>query len=288
MRLQYQPPWPIDVVYSWCGLPENEHCKYTEDLKYSMRSVHQNIPWHRKIVLVVQDDFIIPFWMKKHVDKKHLKIVRLRDIIPSKYLPTHNGHVIQSWLFRIPGLSERFLFLHDDMYILRPAPWTEFFDAQSGKPINRHHPGPPDHGLHPDHRIPYVRMWVAAITKYGIHNTRIQQNVLPYTKTHLQKYYKKFKNVVNKSSKERLYTGERDFDLLRFTTSLTTSSGEAIHRQTDTTIDYFAEANDVQQIKRLLVNKPMFVCINNSSPIYSHVYDTLQKLFPRPSPFEEN
>lgn len=289
-------PWPIDVVWLWCGFPESCHCRYSEDLKFSMRSVTQNIPWFRHLILVVQDDFAIPFWMRQDYNKSRLKIVRVSSILPREYVPNNNYHVLQSWLWRIKSLSDHFIYLHDDMYIARPTPWTCFF-TPTGKPINRHYPGAFDHGIHVDHRIPYVRMWVNAIKKYNIHNTRIQLQAFPYRKSLLQKYYKQYKEQVDASSRIRVVSGEQDFDLLRFTSAITSSSGEAIMVQTDhydwkdhptkaKLVDYFVESDDVPGIKNLYKAKPRFFIINNSHPIYSHVYSTLARIFPKQSEFE--
>jgi hypothetical protein len=281
-----KPPWPVDVVYTFCGMPESENCRFTENLKYSIRSVFQNIPWFRKIILIVQDDFILPFWMKEHIKSDRLQMVYLHNFIPIKYLPNYNGHNIQSWICRIRSISTHFLYLHDDMYVMRPTPWTCFFTKQ-GVPINRHHPGPANHGIHPDHRIPYVRMWINAITNYGIQNTRIHQQILPYNKNLLNKYFKKYKSDIERASKLRGYTGEHDFDLLRFATSITSTSGEGLLLKTDSNIDFFSEAGDVETLKKIKKVKPRFLCINNAVPVYTHVYDMLRKIFPNPTPFEE-
>lgn len=293
----------IDVVWTWCGLPESEHCRYSEDLKYSIRSVAQNIPWYNRIFIVVQDDFQVPFWMKKKFPEKvknKIQIVRIRDIIPRKYLPTNNSHVIQSYVYRIKGLSEHFVFLTDDMYVGRPTLPSDFFDPATGAPVNRHYPGPPDHSIaQTDHRIPYVRMWVNAILKHKIHHTRIQHQILPYRKSLIQKYAAIYKQELHKGSLQRHRSGEHDFNLLRFTTSLTTQNKEGIRLATDDpdwrvvinkrntkVTDYFVESPDIPGVTQILKLKPKFFNINNSSYIYTHIYHVLDKLFPAPSPFE--
>lgn len=286
------PPFPIDVVWLWCGLPETPQCRYTEDLRYSIRSVAHNMPWVRKHIIVVQDNFECPAWIRHDYDKASFRFVKLRSFMPTRHLPNYNYHVLHSWLHKIRSLSEHFVLMHDDMFVLRPTPWTCFF-TKDGKPINRHYAGPPDHGQHPNHRIPYVRMWVMAINKHSIHNTRIQQQAYPYKKSLLRKYHKKYTMEVEKASREQYLTGERDFDLLRFTTAITSTTGEAVRVETDeyerkktqhsttAVVDYFVESTDRQGIASIPVIKPRFFIINNTSSPFSHVYDMLKKLFPK-------
>jgi hypothetical protein len=183
--------------------------------------------------------------------------------------------------------------MHDDMYVFRPTPWTCFF-TKEGLPINRHFEGPQDHGQYPNHFIPYVRMWTYAIQKYNIHNTRIQQQALPYRKDLLRKYYKQYQDVINKASQERYVSGKGDFDLLRFTTALTTTNKEAIairtdayewtlHKPNQPVIDYFVESNDVKGLRNMIKVKPRFFISNNSGMAYTHLYDFLRQIFPTPS-----
>lgn len=289
-----KPPWDIDFVWTWCGWPESEHCRYTDDLLYSMRSICQNTPWFKNLILVVPDEWEPPVWLNANIEE--LRIIKHSQIIPRKYLPNWNSHVIQSWVFKIKGLSERFVFMTDDMYIGRRTPWWLFFDKETGKPINRHYLGNPDHGIYPDHRIPYIRMWNNAIKKHNIHFTRIQHQVLPYRISTIRKYYKIYQDAVHLGSQQRVRSGEADFNLLRFTTSLSTMNGDAKFCFTDDTdcntqnvlakikrhqmvIDWFVEGNDVNGVVKIIENKPRFFCINNTSMGYTHVYKVLATTF---------
>lgn len=96
---------------------------------------------------------------------------------------------------------------------------------------------------------------------------------------------------VDKASHERYYTGERDFDLLRFTTAITSTTGEAVRVETDdydrrkaqksnkSIVDYFVESTDHQGIASIPIVKPRFFIINNTGPRASRVYDMLRVLF---------
>ena len=51
-----------------------------------------------------------------------------RDIFAdASALPVFNSHAIESQLHRIPGLSERYVYLNDDVFFGRPVPASTFF-----------------------------------------------------------------------------------------------------------------------------------------------------------------
>ena len=57
-----------------------------------------------------------------------------------KNLPTFNSNAIESNLHRIAGLSECFLYMNDDMFLLDPTPLDYFVDAGTGL-LNLHFEG---------------------------------------------------------------------------------------------------------------------------------------------------
>jgi hypothetical protein len=144
----------IDLVYLWVNgadpvwmarknaftgteSPESEtNCKGRHadnaELKYSLRSVEKHLPWIRNIFIVTDDQ--TPDWL----DTSHPKIrmISHRDILPPDARPCYNSVVIEYFLYRIPGLSEYFLYGNDDMFFnaeLSPR----FFFAADGLPYVR-------------------------------------------------------------------------------------------------------------------------------------------------------
>ena len=80
-----------------------------------MRSLHQQAPWIRHIYIVTDQQ--VPPWL----DRTHAKVtvVDHRELFSAAeavhFLPTFNSHVIESVIHRIPGLSEYFLSLNNDV-----------------------------------------------------------------------------------------------------------------------------------------------------------------------------
>ena len=94
-----------------------------ETLKYWFRGVEKYAPWVRKVHFVTWGH--LPEWM--NTDHPKLHIVNHKDYIPEKYLPTFSSHVIELNMHRIPGLSSRFVYFNDDIFILRPISEQDFF-----------------------------------------------------------------------------------------------------------------------------------------------------------------
>ncbi len=85
-----------------------------DEIKYSVRSVIQNIKWINKIYIVTDEQ--IPPVDKNLILSGKVKIIDHKDIIPKKYLPTFFSDVIESYLHNIPNLSEIFIYNNDDYF----------------------------------------------------------------------------------------------------------------------------------------------------------------------------
>ena len=92
-------------------------------LKYLFRSIESNCNWVNRIHLVTDNQ--IPEWL--NLENPKINIVDHKDFIPNEYLPTFNSSVIETNLFRIEGLSERFILFNDDMYLNNKVQSEDFF-----------------------------------------------------------------------------------------------------------------------------------------------------------------
>ncbi|MER6464292.1 stealth family protein [Streptomyces sp. NPDC001228] len=142
--------YPIDIVYTWVddsdpvwkaskdatrrwvdgSVPMHDQAdndaRYTsrDELRYSLRSIHQFVPWVRNIFLVTAGQ--VPGWLD--TEYPGLRVVDHREIFSDAHaLPTFNSHAIESQLHHIPDLSEHFLYLNDDVFFGRPVHPEQFF-----------------------------------------------------------------------------------------------------------------------------------------------------------------
>lgn len=102
------------------------------ELAYCISSLLRFAPWLRRIHIVTdrQRPSVLDLvagtpWAER------ISIVDHREIFAGyeACLPTFNSRAIITALWRIPGLSERFLYLNDDFILLRPVSPQDFFDG---------------------------------------------------------------------------------------------------------------------------------------------------------------
>lgn len=102
-----------------------------QELKYSLRSVEKHLPWIRKIFVVTDEQ--VPAFLNP--DHPKIQIVDLKEILPKAILPVFNSNIIEQFLYKIPDLSEHFLYANDDMFVNADLEPSFFF--KEGLPIMR-------------------------------------------------------------------------------------------------------------------------------------------------------
>ena len=130
---------PVDVVYTWVnGADKNwqeELSKFkrfedvdqdrfvqNDELKYSIRSVELYAPWVRKIFIF--SNCTPPDWFRP---SERVQWVTHDEIIEKHILPVFNSHAIETYLHRMPGLAEKFLYFNDDFFLTGFVRPSDFF-----------------------------------------------------------------------------------------------------------------------------------------------------------------
>ncbi len=140
--------FPIDVVFTWVNDKDpkwqekykrfktvnvDSHGQYATDearfsnhneLYFSVKSVLTYLSWVNNIYIVTDEQY--PEWVGKY---DNVIVVDHKDIIPEKYLPTFNSHVIEAHLHKIDSLSEHFIYFNDDVFVARELPKGHFFKS---------------------------------------------------------------------------------------------------------------------------------------------------------------
>lgn len=204
---------PIDVIYTWVNhddpdwqdvfktakdlqrkkttgidtpaLPHQEDtdaeslARFTnrDELRYSMRSVAQYMPWVRKIFIFT--NCARPDWL---TTSDRIVWVQHDEVIPPDFLPTFNSHAIETSLHLIPDLAENFIYLNDDFFINQPIPRSFFFSPNGLSNANLEDYGTVNGTINPDHKdyMNAARNGVALLqTKFGKTPTRLHKHA-PY------------------------------------------------------------------------------------------------------------
>lgn len=130
----------IDIVYtyvdaqdpSWRAMYEEtfDNLEYDakryethDELKFSLRSVNQFMPWVHKIYIV--SNCAKPQWLN---DSSRIVWVDHSEIVTNTNLiPMFNSHAIESYLHKIPNLSENFIYFNDDILVNKQVDKSFFY-----------------------------------------------------------------------------------------------------------------------------------------------------------------
>jgi len=132
---EIEPEWEwaksMSIVYSWVDGSDvdfldvkskynngfrtfNSRDRSADELRYSLRSVEKYMPWHQGTIYIVTANQI-PKWL--NTTNPRIKLVYHKDFIPEHYFPTFDSNTIELFLDKIPGITERFLYFNDDIFI---------------------------------------------------------------------------------------------------------------------------------------------------------------------------
>ncbi len=92
-------------------------------LKYWFRGVEKFAPWVRTIHFVTCGQK--PEWLDEN--NPRLNLVDHGDYIPEEFLPSFNSTTLEAHMYKIAGLSKRFVYFNDDFFIIDTLEKERFF-----------------------------------------------------------------------------------------------------------------------------------------------------------------
>lgn len=93
-----------------------------DELRYSLRALERFFPRHGHVYLVT--DGQSPSWLRA---SDRITVVNHSDLLPAERLPTFDSGNIESYIHRIPGLSERYFYFNDDVFFGAPVLLDHWF-----------------------------------------------------------------------------------------------------------------------------------------------------------------
>jgi len=150
------PPVPVDMVFTWVDgddpvhrakrralgegggggaevggprVPERWY-RSVGEITASVRSVARHLPWVRTIFVVT--DAQAPPVDPGLIASGRVRLVDHEEIVPEAYRPVFASTIIESFLHRIPGLSEIWLYDNDDLMHFGPAAPEMFLRSGPG------------------------------------------------------------------------------------------------------------------------------------------------------------
>ncbi len=266
-----------------------------DELKYSLRSVAQHAPWIRNIFIVTDNQK--PAWL--NTDHPKIKVIDHTEIIPKEVLPLFNAIAIEYFLYKVPGLSEHFLYANDDMFFngnLSP----DFFFAEDGYPFvflkrkkfgkwyNRLRALVKDDG---HYRRTVVKSMSLVDKKFGKYYSGLpHHNIDAYKKSDYQKAVEEvFSEEVKKSQIHRLRT-EGDFHrsaIAYYSLAIGHGHIKYVDRKIASRMQIY-NSNFEEHMEKF---HPLLFCLNdNEKATDEHrllVQPFLESIFPNKSAFEK-
>ncbi len=111
------------------------------DLTLSLKLILKNLPFLNKIYITCKDVQKLPDSTEQLINELKGKIVRVNEseFMPDNYISFSPG-CIEMFIWKIPGLSEHFIYSNDDMFICKEMNVNNFFSTNiNNTPIMEYH-----------------------------------------------------------------------------------------------------------------------------------------------------
>lgn len=251
-------------------------------------------PFVRKIYIVT--DRQCPKWLNLSKSDR-VCVIDHTDIFDRKYLPSFNSDAIESCLYNIDGLSERFIYCNDDFMFLSSIVEGDFFD-QAGNPI--FYPSP--------RKLPGI--FAEDALNYTTHAHLMCANLLGFNKSSLP--FEKLKHIpyavtrstfkalegefplAFHSTRESKIRSEKSYALLSFLyPNVLLQRGQATRGEASYKYVDLADPTWQSGLRQAMQSKNVkFLCLNDSSNGLtegeeSDLITLLESRYPVPAPWEE-
>lgn len=302
----------IDLVYTWVDgsdknwlekknkysnnrskIDDNTRFTTIDELKYSLRSVNEYADWINNIYIVV-DDNQEPYWLNLEHPKIHL--IKHSQIFENKKdLPTFNSHSIESNIHNIPGLSEYYLYLNDDMFFGSHTTINNFI-SENGKLIyypNSHNCQFELDKISESKYNGYYGAWNKTqnllYNKLNIKQLSCQWHFgIILKKSHFTEVKNIFSEEFNNTSKSR-FRNKTDIvpNGIAYQYGLNKGDYEIKKPLTCILVDARFQSKYIdEQLMRIYYYKPKMFCINNVTKYNPNIIKFLNAYFPNKSPYE--
>jgi Stealth protein CR2, conserved region 2/Stealth protein CR1, conserved region 1 len=96
-----------------------------DELRYSLRALERYFPDCGHVYIIT--DAQTPVWLQSSAQ---ITIIDHKNLMPATRLPTFDSANIESYIHRIPNLSERYFYLNDDVFFGAPVDMNHWFSRE--------------------------------------------------------------------------------------------------------------------------------------------------------------
>lgn len=201
------------------------------ELTYSIRSALRYMPWLRRVI-VVTDGQAAP--VDSHLlASDRVRIVAHRDFIPASYLPLFSPPIIESFLHRIDGLSDVWVY-HNDDFLLGGEVAADEFVSPDGRLAVHAYPSLIRHLLRSACALGLAPRGYCNPYTFGVSNSTLLLRRVKGIRMHQARTPRHFTQIYRRSTAylaERVFADDlerfrrlrfRSFEQLSFSTLVTT------------------------------------------------------------------
>jgi len=268
-----------------------------DEIRYCLRSIHNYAPWVRTIWLVT-DNQVPAAINRRKAERGNIRIVDHHEIFRGyeQLLPTFNSLAIETLLWRIDGLADRFLYLNDDMMFVGPVEPTDFFSHEGkvklrGRWSNWTDRPDKEHSYHGSNKLLAAQMLGYTPERFfSTHHV-----VYPILRPAMEALFKQFKPAFIANAKYRFRSREQfwpisahDHLLLKSGRATVMDPSNSVHMSKR----YCGTASRdalVERLKELTQDSVRMACVNYLEAVVEKVPDALgylSKATGRAAPFE--
>ena len=310
---------PIDVFIKYIdlsdpflkreGIPQIKKDENNQELKYCLRSILKNIPWIRKIYILMPNEKV-KFLKEYDYIKEKIIYVKDKDILG---FDSADSHAFQFSLPKMKkfNISDNFIVMDDDYFIGQKLNKSDFFYVEKGKVVpsiiaNQFHYQDMNSakknknyykkkadrvkGQTSDffmHQVFTTYIYIMETLNKSLIIPYFTHNAIPVNINDLTEIY----NIIN-TGKYRTNTLEslnRKLESLQFQTFVMTYTFNKYKKKINSISNNYIDNNDAIKGN---YNYPLF-CINTGSTNYSilsfnKTRIAMEKIFPEPTKYEEN
>jgi len=253
--------------------------KGLDEIIYSVNSVIKFIPWIRKIFIVTNNQ--IPPIDKQLILSGKVIIIDQNKIVDTKYLPTFNSDVIESYLHNIPDLSEIFLYNNDDMMHLNYIDRKDIYEVRNNKILlkirNNYNIHNKVYENEYSQRLNYTKSFFLKIDPniklINNHHTKfLRKSTMKYIE-------EKFTKILDKMRIHHV-RGTGYIQYLFFLLNIDNILHEniIINFGTDVMEKHCGNKNgDLNYFKDILQKRPKFICLNSMNKSFKEVFPQVMK-----------
>ncbi len=264
------------------------------ELKYSLRSLTRHLDRIGMIYLVTDDQR--PSWLADH---PQLQLVSHREL-RTETGPTFSSICLESSLHRIPKLSEHFIYLNDDLFLGETfsirhllsgdGSFKLYFDDNNGQSISED-----PYEWHCIHAATSKSILSKVVDDYAHYDVGFAHTPRAFSTSAIKQFEQLFPDAYASARAEVFRASNTPSVLVDMHQRWLHATGAALIASAPLRLIHSDAADLQHRLDELVAASPQlaFFCINdtldnapNDHPAFAKIQQTLETLFPTPSPFE--